>query len=273
MRPTRMPAALLSLLTILLFPVMGMAAVPITVEIDGQICTGCTGNDTVEIPDGTYGGVTISGLAAGTKAVVFAGNTPGNPDDGNIDFLTIRNAKIKGAQANTEYKIVFWGTYQAGPSGDFYYKITGQNNLFVNNSPNQPATGSWVQAKGFIEHAAGSGNWYQITSSQLVQTINSLNFKKVFLSPNTLSQGFNNVNNPRVLKGELKFKVANTIHELQLTDTNGIRILNSPNPGPGDQCENCEVCEPPPAPKLCKGWVCDWPPFSWFTEPLVKKVE
>lgn len=254
---------IMSWLVVLCFPQLSQA-VNITVEINGQVCATCTGSDTVMIPDGTYNGVTIQGLSGANQAKVFAGVSNGNPDDTNVDILTLDNAKITGAQPNTEYKITFWGAFTPGPTTppNYWYKITGQNNRFQTPAGGA-AVNSWVQAKGFIEHPAGSNAWQTITSGALQQTITNLNYSKVFSPYHTLSQEFTSVTNNRTLKGELKFKFYQTSHELRLT--NGVRIYSSGTPGPGGQCDDCTLCEEAgngimrPLP-----WWRVVPPFNWF---------
>lgn len=247
-------------------------AVLITVEIDGVVCQQCSGNDTVWIPDGTYNGVTIYGLSAPNKAKVFAGPAVNDPDDANKDVLTFDDVKIKGAQANTEYKILFWGEFTSKPSTppNFWYKINGQNNRFVTSSGGA-ATNSWVQAKGLVQHPASTGSWYPITSGTLEQTINSLNYTKVFSPTHTLSQEFNDVTNNRVLRGELRFKVANTGHELRLPSGYGIKIYDSGSPGPGGECPDCTLCEEAPPRKECFKWYCIYPPISWLVKPFLSE--
>jgi len=263
-------------LLMLTFPRMSVAAVEITVFINGQQCW--QANDTLSIGTTACNGVTIQGLSGG-NARVFAGTAAGTPDDGNIDHLTFDDARITAAQANTEYTITFQGKFISGPTTppNYWYKLTGfQNNAFQ-AAAGAAALNSWVQVKGSIEHITGSGTWIPITGSMLQQTINNLNFKKVFTGVNTLSQEFSAVTGNRTLKGEVKFKVTNTSHELRLLNGTGIKIFNSSAPGPpggekGKECPDCTICQEADDKRTVKGeipsfitpWWEDTRPFKWF---------
>jgi len=236
MRPMRVIIPTLSWLLIMAVPVMAQAVVPITVNVGGTIFSG---NDTVNIPNGTYGGITITNLGAGSANVVA-------PNDNTQDRLEFRNARIRGAATNTEYKIVFEGTFASPPTGSTYYRIRGRLDDFVRpaGQPGAPAaTNSWVKAVGWFEQPAGT--WYQIANSVLTpttgMTITAVTYLNVFSATHTLAQYFSNVSSgSRKLKGELFFRVANTQDELKIENTaDALTVHSSPVPGPGepDPCE------------------------------------
>jgi hypothetical protein len=196
------------------------------------------GSYTFGTPPNTYT-ITIApkcttGAAPDNLARVEAG------DDSADDVLFLKNAKITISSIPNpapEHLISFWATFNSPPSTDrnhtplpirMAYKLDGSNdgNSFTRGFGG--ATGNSVRARGSIEFPKDSNTWWPIESSTFIE-LNTANFsaavKNFFHGPWLIEKNWdatsspNDLNGPRVLKGDFWFKFTNTSDILSIPRT------------------------------------------------------
>lgn len=219
-------------------------AVSIQVWADGvQIPSGGPGTDSVTLASGstwtTYGNIKIRGRNGSGDVKVIAGDgSTGGKDDAE-DELKFINAEIKRANTgvptdNTEYHIIFEGTFNNSPTtdtGQFSYELTGGGDI-------RTTAGNYVKATGLIE--SPTGTWTSI--GQLTHTVSAVSYN-FFNSPYDMVWGnFPNptVNTARKLKVDVAFKLQKTTDALKIAAGTGIMLQDAPAHGPRRPPERLE---------------------------------
>ncbi len=216
-------------------------AVSIQVWVDGvQIPPG---PDSVVLGSGanwtTYGNLKIRGRNGAGDAKVIAGPGTAGGNDAAEDELKFINAEIKRANTgvptdNTEYHIVFEGSFNNPPTtdtGSFSYELTGAGDI-------RTTAGNYVKATGLIESPAGT--WTSI--GQLTHTVAGVSYN-YFNAPYSMVWG--NFPNPSVvaarkLKVDVAFKLQKTTDTLKTSTAAGIMLQNAPAHGSRRPIERIE---------------------------------
>lgn len=248
------PTAVL-LMALWFLPTSSAAGVSITVVI-GTASTGTTtltGTDSVDLSQrNPYpGNVTIQSLDGSNPPSVTAG------DDTQNDSLVLKNAKITTSTAMTsEYHIAFWGTFTNPPStpGNVSYQITSTGSSVTRGGPTTAATYDTVRARGNIgiplQSDGSAANWYQITNTDLSQTITSSSYL-FFGNPSALTQpwltSWPQLTGSRKVMGDFWFMLKNLQGRqdvLSVSSSPGIKVWGTTNMGEdgGTQCPDCPVC-------------------------------
>ena len=190
------------------------------------------GNYTFGTPPSTYT-ITIApkcttGAAPANLARIEAG------DDTQDDLIALKNARITISSIPNpapEHLISFRGTFNNPPSTNrsvnpelrMGYRLDGSNdgNSFMRNLGG--AAGNSVRARGSVEFPKDSNTWWPIENETSIE-VNTANFsptvKNFFHGPDATAFKIektwssttspNDLNGPRVLKGDFWFKFTNT---------------------------------------------------------------